>query len=127
VAIVDHPSIPMSAASPDRLCGSDGLIEIKCPNTRTHIDYLLAGVPPSDYIPQMAWQLACTGRQWCDFVSFDDRMPEPLQLFVVRYRRDSAYIADIEAKVAEFLAELDDRVSRLWQLLGRPDAPRSPR
>ena len=91
----------------------DGLIEIKCPNTSTHIDYLLAGVPPSKYIPQMQTQMACTGAKWCDFVSFDPRLPSELQLFVVRLDRDEAYIHDIEVEVQQFLEEVKQIYSQL--------------
>ena len=80
VAMITHPTISMAGASPDGLVGDDGLIEIKCPNTATHIDTLLSDKVPSKYVTQMMWQMACTGRQWCDFVSFDPRMPKELQL-----------------------------------------------
>lgn len=116
IAIVDHPYIAMSAASPDGLINDDGLIEIKCPNTATHIEYLLSKEVPSKYKPQMAWQMACTGRQWCDFVSYDPRLPANLQLFVVRYERDERYIAELEAEVKAFLAEVSETVKRLEEL-----------
>lgn len=116
VALVDHPHIAMSAASPDGLINDDGLIEIKCPNTATHIEYLLSKEVPSKYKPQMAWQMACTGRQWCDFVSYDPRLPANLQLFVVRYERDERYIAELEAEVKAFLAEVSETVKRLEEL-----------
>ena len=67
VGFIDHPSIEWSGASPDGMVGNDGLIEIKCPNTATHIDYLLDKNPPNKYVPQMAWQIICTGRKWVDF------------------------------------------------------------
>lgn len=113
VAFVDHPTIPMSGASPDGLIGEDGLTEIKCPNSATHIDYLLNGVPPSTYVPQMAWQMACTGRKWCDFVSYDPRLPEELQLFVVRLHRDDAMIAEMESAVISFNASVEKMISDL--------------
>jgi len=87
IAFVDHPVIAMSGASPDGTIGTDGLVEIKCPNTATHIEYLLSNSAPNNYVFQMYWQMACTGRQWCDFVSYDPRLPEDLQLLVVRYHR----------------------------------------
>src|SRR5690606_6597640 len=68
VGFVDHPTIAMSGASPDGLIGDDGLVEVKCPNTATHLDTLLGGAIPDKYLKQMQWQMACTGRQWCDFV-----------------------------------------------------------
>ena len=113
VAFVEHPNIEWFGCSPDGTI-EDGLIEIKCPNTTsTHIDYLLAGVPPSKYIPQMQTQMACTGAKWCDFVSFDPRLPSELQLFVVRLDRDEAYIHDIEVEVQQFLEEVKQIYSQL--------------
>lgn len=117
VAFVDHPTIPMSGASPDGLIGDDGLLEIKCPNTATHIEYLLCGEPPAAYTKQMTWQLACTGRKWVDFVSYDPRLPEDLQLFVVRFRRDEGDIKEMEAAVIEFNASVDKMIEELMQKL----------
>lgn len=113
VGFIDHPIIAMSGASPDGCIGSDGLLEIKCPNTATHLDTLLSGNGSASYFTQMQWQMACTGRKWCDFVSFDPRLPEHLRLYVERVPRDSAYIAELEAMAVEFLAELDDRMTKL--------------
>jgi len=113
VGFIDHPTIAMSGMSPDGLVGDDGLVEIKCPNTATHIDYLIGKKPPSKYVPQMAWQLACSGRKWCDFVSFDPRMPENLQLFIVRYVPDPGYIATLEQESVTFLAEVEALVNLL--------------
>jgi putative phage-type endonuclease len=92
VAMITHPTIEQAGASPDGYVGSEGLLEIKCPNTATAIDTLLSQSVPSKYIPQIQWQLASTGRQWCDFCSFDPRLPTELQLFVKRVPRDDAYI-----------------------------------
>lgn len=116
VAFVPHPNIEWSGASPDGLVGDDGLVEIKCPNTSTHLTYLLQGKVPAKYIPQMAWQLACTGREWCDFVSFDPRLPERNQLFIVRYERDDAYIAEFEEEVRIFLAEVQEIITKLEKM-----------
>lgn len=113
VAFVAHPSIEMTGASPDGLVGADGLVEIKCPNTSTHIDTMLSGKAPTKYIKQMMWQMACTGRKWCDFVSFDPRMPEEMRLFVKRVERDDALIASLEAEVSEFLCEINDKITAL--------------
>lgn len=113
VGFVNHIHIDMSGASPDGIVGIDGLVEIKCPNSNTHIEYILAGKPPAKYIPQMAWQLACTNRKWVDFVSYDDRLEdESKHLFIVRYHRDDEYIAEIEEQVKLFLAEVDEKVSK---------------
>jgi len=114
VGFIDHPAIPMSGASPDGL--GEGCVEFKCPNTATHLEYLLAGKPPERYVTQMQWQMACTKRPWCDFVSYDPRLPEHLQLLIVRVPRDGTRIAELEAEVRKFLAELDDKLAKLKEL-----------
>lgn len=108
-----HPTIGDTGASPDGFVGADGLIEIKCPNTATHIETLLTGAVPGKYATQMQWQMACTGRAFCDFVSFDPRMPDTMSLFIKRLDRDEAVIASLETDVIEFLAELRLTVHRL--------------
>jgi len=116
VGMVPHPTIPMSGASPDGLVSTDGLIEIKCPETKSHIDTLLSKSAPAKYIPQMQWQMACTGRAWCDFVSFDPRMPADLQMFVCRVLRDDDLIRAYEAEAVTFLAEVEATVTQLTAL-----------
>jgi len=116
VGFVPHPTIEMAGASPDGMVGEDGLIEIKCPNTATHIETLLSQSVPGKYNTQMQFQMACTGRQWCDFVSFDNRLPEELQLFVKRVPRDTVFIRLIEAEIIQFLAELDDKINKLMKV-----------
>jgi putative phage-type endonuclease len=113
VGFISHPSIPMAGASPDGHIGDDGSVEIKCPETKTHIETLLGGAIPSKYILQMQWQMACSGRQWCDFASYDPRMPEHMRLFVRRLARDNATIASLEAEVRTFLKEVDAQVLEL--------------
>ena len=113
VAFIDHPSIVHFGCSPDGLVGDEGLIEIKCPNSSTHIEYLTDDKPPAKYIPQMQCQMAVTGRKWCDFVSFDPRLPNDLQLFVVRLERDEEYIKAMEAEVEKFLSEVDEMFTKL--------------
>lgn len=108
-----HPEIAGTHASPDGLIGDDGLLEIKSPNTATHIETLINGTIAAGYITQMNWQMACTGRQWVDFVSFDPRMPDDLQLWTKRIERDDQVIADLERMVAEFIAELEAKLQRL--------------
>lgn len=122
VGIVLHPTIAMSAASPDGVIGSDGLLEIKCPNTATHITTLLGGSVDGRYILQMQWQMACTGRAWCEFVSFDPRMPVDMQMFRHRVERDAARIADLEAEVTAFLAEVDATIEALNTRFRRKEA-----
>jgi len=116
VGFVPHPSIEMAGASPDGLVNDDGLIEIKCPNTATHIETLLSQTVPGKYNTQMQFQMACTGRKWCDFVSFDNRLPHELQLFVKRVPRDDAFIKQIEAEIVQFLTELDDKITKLMKV-----------
>ena len=116
VGFVDHPRIAMSGASPDGLVGDSGLVEIKCPNTGTHIETLLGGSVPQKYVLQMLWQMACTGRQWCDFVSYDPRMPEDLRLFVRRLDMDPAKVGEIAGEVTTFLAEIDLTLGELNRL-----------
>lgn len=108
-----HESIKWLVASPDGLVAHDGLIECKCPNTTTHINYILSGVVPAEYQAQMLCQMACTGRQWCDFVSYDPRLPKRLQLFVRRFPRDDQRIAEMEAEVVKFLAEVEELMASL--------------
>jgi hypothetical protein len=116
VGFVPHPTIEMSGASPDGLVGLFGMLEIKCPNTATHIDTLLTQTVPGKYITQMQWQMRCCERQWCEFVSFDPRLPQELQLFVKRVEFDPEYVAMLEKEVIQFLAELDDKVNKLTNL-----------
>lgn len=113
IGFVSHPSIAMSGASPDGLVGDDGLLEIKCPNTATHIDTLRTRMVPGKYITQIQWQLACTGRAWCDFVSFDPRMPEDMSVLILRVERDAEQIAELEREVSAFLDDVDATVAEL--------------
>ena len=112
VGFIDHPTVAMSGASPDGLA-EEGLVEIKCPNTATHLEYIFDGKPPQKYVTQMQWQMACAGKPWCDFVSYDPRLPERLQLLVVRVQRDDDYIKMLEQEVTIFLQELDDKLNKL--------------
>jgi putative phage-type endonuclease len=118
IPFMDHPTIEWFGCSPDGLIGKDGLLEIKCPNTTTHIEYIQDGKPPSRYIPQMMAQMACTGRKWCDFCSYDPRLPLDLQLFVVRLQRDDKYIAEMESEIIKFLKEVEDTLALLKKKMG---------
>lgn len=102
-----HPDIPDLGASPDGLVVEQGLIEIKCPNTAQHIACLQSGTYDKKYWWQMQCQMACTGRDWCDFVSFDDRLPEELQIFCDRVERDEKAISEMLGEVQNFLQELE--------------------
>ena len=114
LGFIDHPTIANFGCSPDGLVDDGlGLVELKCPNSKTHLSTLLSGKAPSKYIPQMQAQMAVMNRQWCDFVSFDPRLPEDLQLFVIRVNRDDEYIAKLEEEVSIFLEEVDETVTKL--------------
>lgn len=108
VGFVVHPTIDRAGCSPDGLVDEIGLLEVKCPKTTTHLTYLLDGRVPSQYQPQMLWQMACTETEWCDFVSFDPRLPDDLQLFVVRFKRDQERIDAMVDEVKTFLREVDE-------------------
>lgn len=122
VAFVPHPKIDQAGCSPDGLVGDDGLVEIKCPNTATHLETLLGQAVPSKYETQMQFQMACTGRKWCDFVSYDPRMPENMRLFIKRVNRDDKTIAAIEGEIASFLLEMAVKLSELNSLYGEKEA-----
>ena len=110
---IQHPTIVMSGASPDGLVGDKGLVEIKCPNTATHIDTLLTEAIPAKYVTQMTWQAVCTGRAWCDFVSYDPRMPPNMMMFVKRLIIAPDFAAELETEVRKFLAEMDAKMADL--------------
>lgn len=113
VGFIAHPSIKGTGASPDGLVGDKGLVEIKCPNTATHIDTLRGSKIDRKYLLQMHWQMICTERDWCDFVSFDPRLPDEMQMHIVHVERDADLCAEIEAEVTAFLTELDEAVADL--------------
>jgi len=117
VGLVDHPSIEMSAASPDGLVGKDGMLEIKCPNTNTHIDTLISQKVPKKYNTQMQWQMACAERDWCDFVSFDPRLPMEYQIFCVRVERDDEFIAELEKEITTFHDEIQTKIDKLKEVV----------
>ena len=119
VGFFDHPVIKNSGASPDGAVNAEeegkyaGLIEIKCPIETTHTNTLMSKSVPSKYIPQMQWQLACTGAKWVDFVSYNPNFPMELQLFVARVDRDDTYIGELEAEVIKFLEEVEQTIIKL--------------
>lgn len=126
VGFVIHPTIDRAGCSPDGLVGwsgvdpAPGIVQFKCPKSATHLGYILAKVVPADYIPQMTWEMACTGAPWCDFVSFDPRMPEHLQLFVIRLHRDGVQVVMMENAVRDFLGEVDDLLAKLEEAMPAP-------
>jgi putative phage-type endonuclease len=113
VGLVLHPTIDMACASPDGLVGDEGIVEIKCPNTATHIDTLLSETIDGKYVKQMQFQMACTNRQWCDFVSFDPRLPAEMQVFIKRVPFDPEMIVDLERETNAFLSEIEETIGKL--------------
>lgn len=112
VGFIDHPTIAGAGASPDGIVG-EGLVEIKCPQTNTMLEWILTRTIPARYLAQMQFQMAVTGAKWCDFAAYDPRLPEHLQLLIIRVERDDTRIAEIEAEISMFLGELDDKVNKL--------------
>ena len=112
---IPHPSVDRFGASSDGLVGDDGLIQIKCPNTTTHLAWMLSGSIPVEHMPQMLGEMSCTQRAWCDFVSYDPRLPEHLQLYVKRFPRDAKLIAVLEREVEHFNTEIDEQIAALPQ------------
>lgn len=114
IGFVEHPSIAMAGASPDRLVGAEGLVEAKCPQAAAHLDTLLSKSVPTKYRTQILWQLACMPeRKWCDFISYNPTFPEPMRLFTQRIERDDAAIAELEAEVIRFIQEVDETEAQL--------------
>lgn len=113
VGFVAHPMLHETGASPDGFVGAEGLVEFKCPNTATHLETLLGQSVPGKYLTQMQWQMACTGRRWCDFVSYDPRLPEAMRLFVQRVYSDGNRIMELEREVGLFLIEMDKKLAEL--------------
>lgn len=113
IGFVPHPSIAGTGASPDGLVYESGLVEIKCPNTATHIETLRGARIDRKYLLQMHWQMVCAEREWCDFVSFDPRLPDPMQLHVQRVEKDAELAEEITAAVTQFLTELNEAEAEL--------------
>lgn len=99
-----------AGASPDGFVGSDGLIEIKCPNTATHLETLIKKQVPKQYVAQIQGQMWITDRKWCDFVSYDPRLPDNAQLFIIRVARDEQFIQELEQEIIDFTQEVQDLV-----------------
>lgn len=116
VGFAAHPRLPMAGASPDGIVGNDGMIEIKCPRSKTHIETLLGANIDPDYVKQMQWGMACTGSSWCDFISFDPRFPDHLQMVIRRVPRDASAISDLEAGARRFLDEVHAKTVTLQQM-----------
>lgn len=119
IGLAMHPTIKWFMASTDGLVGSDGMIEIKCPNTLNHLDILISGEIPEQYHKQMLGGMACAEREWCDFVSFDPRMPEDLRMFVKRFYRDDKLIAGMQLEIEQFLSEVEVLLTQLKETRSR--------
>lgn len=118
VGFLHHPALEWCGGSPDGLVGTDGLVEFKCPyESAVHVTTLLEGAMPAEHMPQVQGLLWITGRQWCDFVSYDPRMPKGLDMFVQRIERDDAYIATLETEVIKFLAEVAAALAQMQEKL----------
>jgi len=113
VGLVQHPNLLNAAASPDGLVGVDGLLEIKCPDLSTHANYLLTKKIPTNYILQMQWQMACTGRAWCDWMTFAIAMPVKARALVIRVQRDEKKIQEIELAAIEFDDQVSDLINKI--------------
>lgn len=118
VGFIDHASICGLGASPDGLIDDDGMLEIKCPGTGRHLRHLMEGWIPDEYKTQMATQMAVSGRRWVDFVSFDDRMPDDLQLSVVRFKRNEQTIREVEREALAFIVDRDRVLDKIHSYRG---------
>jgi putative phage-type endonuclease len=113
VGLIVHPEMPFAASSPDGLVGSEGVLEIKCPKTTTHLRWRQKNSCPEEHVAQLYWELCCTGREWADFVSYDPRLPERLQLFAVRVFPEKELMAQMESEVTKFNTELEEAICQL--------------
>lgn len=105
----DHPTIENFGATPDRECDEDGLLEIKCPQSATYVEWVTAGVVPEKHKPQMAAQLLCTGRKWVGFIAYDPRVrDERMRLFMRKFEPTQEYLRMVEDYAVRFLGELDE-------------------
>jgi putative phage-type endonuclease len=110
---IPHPSLVWAGASPDGLIGDLGLVEIKCPQPAKHIKNLMGGSIDKAYSLQMQWQMECTGREWCDFVSFNPSFPDHLQIHIQRVERDAETIEELMTATTSFLADVDAKLRGL--------------
>ncbi|WP_335954040.1 lambda exonuclease family protein [Acinetobacter higginsii] len=111
--LINHPFIEMFGASPDGLVGEDGQIEVKCPDTTTHLNTLLTKQVPDEYIPQITSQLSCTRREWCDFISFDPRLEPELQIIIIRVFAKDLGIEALEQDVRKFNKTINEAIETL--------------
>jgi len=116
VGFIDHPTVPMSGASPDGLIDDKSIIEIKCPQPSTHLDTMMDKKVPTKYIPQIQWQLACTGRELCYFTSYCPEIGNGLELAVFEVPRDDSYINMLETEVERFNKEIEQYIIQLKEM-----------
>ena len=110
-AFIEHSE--WCGVSPDGLVGDNGLLEIKAPNTTTHLKYYMAGTMPEEYLAQVQGQLWVSGRDWCDFVSYDPRVRSEADYFELRVNRDDEYIKNLEVQCGTFIDELKELLTKL--------------
>jgi putative phage-type endonuclease len=115
VGFIRHPKLE-AGCSPDGIVGQDGLIEIKCVQPATALDLLESKKVPADHYNQIQWQLAVTGRDWCDYVVYQPKLPERLRLNVMRVVRNQSDILNMTVKVEQFLEELNRKVKKLKEM-----------
>lgn len=112
-AFIYHSTILNAGCSPDALVGNDGLLEVKCPNLVTHTNYLLDKKIPNNYLKQMHWQLACTGRYWVDWVSYCKEMPPHLRFLCIRVERDESIVKKYNDAAIKFNQEVNSLLEKL--------------
>lgn len=116
VGFIRHPSLE-AGASPDGLVGEDGLVEIKCVQPSTMLDLIDSRQIPKEHRLQMQWQMAVTGRDWCDYVVYQPKLPEQLKLLIIRELRNQSTILDLTAAVEKFTRELLERTNKLKEVI----------
>ncbi|EJF84068.1 hypothetical protein MCU_00736 [Bartonella elizabethae Re6043vi] len=113
---IQHPTIQMAGASPDGFVGEDGLVEIKCPQSPNHLRFFIDSNIKPEYHAQMQFQMACTGRKWCDFVSYNPNFvgkSTSLRMKIKRINRDEEQIEQINQAVEIFLAEIEQEMQKI--------------
>ena len=113
VGLIPHPLIKGSHASPDGYVGTNGLIEIKAPMPAAHLNTLLTKTISEAHIVQMQWQMSCTGRHWCDYISFSSDFPPAMQLWISRVERNPRLIGELESEITQFIRELEAKIAKL--------------
>ena len=113
IGFITHPEMDYAGGSPDALVPCNGVLEIKCPDTITHLKWMAAGVVPEEHEPQCMFNIACGECDWCDFMSYDPRLPQDLRKFIVRLQRDDKRIASVERAVSEFHRSIEDLIEQL--------------